>query len=490
MPESESTGGVKTATEAGSLPKQVYTDILLEVAFANMWVPLMSGAIATGYLLLLGASEFEFGLLVSIGSLAGISAPIFSYMVDRHRDKKKLTLLWSLPIRLVQFLLAALPFLMFKKMLPRPLPFYLIISVFMSFLNVLIGQSWFSWLGDIIPEKQRGHYFARRNVMGGAVGMVFAVLGGLFLDRCHMDPKLAFAWLFFIGSVFAVLNYLFLRRLPAGHIQPPAKEPFSLEAIPKKMLEVSKDKNFTKLVWFNAAWTFGMTLIGTYQNMYLIKELKMSYTVINTYAIVSVVMGLVTMTFWGRIADRYGNKPVMLITGNILSITPFLWAFMAYANWLLAVIYFVAGACWSGFNLASYNMLLKIAPREKRASYMAFNTIAVAAAATIAPAAGGAILSGLGSYKLDLYFFKFGNYQMLFVLGVLGRFFPSLFLRQFKETGEGDVNSVALLVRTEVAEVINSALSFALVPFSFIGNVVEDVVPPGIKKRIWKTKKK
>jgi len=73
---------------------------------------------------------------------------------------------------------------------------------------------------------------------------------------------------------------------------------------------------------------------------------------------------------------------------------------------------------------------------------------------------------------------------------VLGRFFPSLFLRQFKETGEGDVNSVALLVRTEVAEVINSALSFALVPFSFIGNVVEDVVPPGIKKRIWKTKKK
>ena len=115
MPESESTGGVKTATEAGSLPKQVYTDILLEVAFANMWVPLMSGAIATGYLLLLGASEFEFGLLVSIGSLAGISAPIFSYMVDRHRDKKKLTLLWSLPIRLVQFLLAALPTLKKKQ---------------------------------------------------------------------------------------------------------------------------------------------------------------------------------------------------------------------------------------------------------------------------------------------------------------------------------------------------------------------------------------
>ena len=489
MPESESTGGMKAAPEAGSLPKQVYKDILLEVAVANMWVPLMSGAVATGYLLLLGASEFEFGLLVSIGSLAGISAPIFSYLVDRYGDKKKLTLLCSLPVRLIQFILAALPLLMYYKILPKPLLLYLVVSVAMSFVNVFNGQAWFSWLGDIIPEKQRGHYFARRNVMGGAVGMVFGVLGGLFLDG-YSNKHLAFTGLFFFGSIFALLDYYYLRRLPAAPIQPPAKEPFSLEAIPKKMLEVSKDKNFTKLVWFNSAWTFGMTLIGTYQNMYLIKELKMSYTLINIYGIVSIVMGLVTMTFWGRIADRYGNKPVMLITGNILSVTPFLWAFMAYANWLLAVIYFVAGACWSGFNLSSYNMMLKIAPREKRASYMAFNTIAVAAAATIAPAAGGAILSGLGSYKLDLYFFKFGNYQMLFVLGVLGRFFPSLFLRQFKETGEGDVNSVALLVRTEVAEVINSALSFALVPFSFIGNVVEDVVPPGIKKRIWKTKKK
>ena len=453
------TGGAKEV-----LPKKVFKDFLLEIGTANIWASAMSGSIATGYVLLLGATEFEFGLLASIGSLAGISAPLFSYFVDRYREKKKLTLFVVLPVRLMQFIFAAIPFLMFYKIMPKPLLFYMALVVVMSFLNVFAGQAWFSWMGEIIPEKQRGYYFGRRSFVGGAVSMVFAVLAGMYLDS-YSNKYFAFGTLFIFGSFFSLIAYYYFTRLPEAETKKCAKETFSFDAIPKKMAEVYKDKNFMQLVWFNAAWTFGITLIGTYQNMYLIKELKMSYTLINTYLIILSVMSLVTTGFWGKAIDRYGSKPVMIITGNILSVTPILWVFIGYAPWMLGVMYFIAGACWSGFNLGSFNLMMKISPKDKRASYMAFNTIAVALAASTAPAVGGAILSFIGTYKLDIVFMQLNNYQLLFLLGTVGRFLPSLFLRELKETGEGQFEKVVLLVRTGVIEGIGALISYVMIPF-------------------------
>ncbi|MEI7904218.1 MAG: MFS transporter, partial [Candidatus Firestonebacteria bacterium] len=213
MPEGNSNAGGAANLQNEALPKTVYKDFLMEIATANVWVASMSGPVATGYVLLLGASEFEFGLMASIGSLAGISAPVFSYFVDRFAKKKKLTLFACLPVRLIQFLMAAIPLLIFYKIMPNPLLFYLALVVIMSFFNVFSGQAWFSWMGEIIPAKQRGYYFGRRSFVGGAVGMIFAVIAGMFMDG-FSNKHFAFSSLFLFGSIFSMIAYYYFTRLP------------------------------------------------------------------------------------------------------------------------------------------------------------------------------------------------------------------------------------------------------------------------------------
>ncbi|MEI6845813.1 MAG: MFS transporter [Candidatus Firestonebacteria bacterium] len=457
------------------LPKKVFRDLLMEIGTANVWGSTMAGSIATGYVLLLGASEFEFGLLTAFGSIATISAPFFSFIVDRYTQKKKLTLLACLPVRLLQFAIALLPLLMFYKILPKPLALYLVITIIMSFFNVFANQAWFSWMGEIIPAKGRGYYFGRRNFVGSAVAMVFSVIAGLYLDG-FQNKYFGFTSLFLFGSVFAMIAYYYFRQLPEAQNVIPSKEEFTFKTILRRMGEVYADKNYLKLVKFNAAWAFGITLIGTYQNMYLIKHLKMSYTLISSYLLIFSIMGLVTMAFWGKIIDKYGSKPVMVITANIIGIMPLLWVFISYAQWLLGVMYFISGACWSGFNLAGFSIMLKLSPKEKRASYLAFNTIVVGLAASFAPAAGGAILQFIGSYRLDLLLIQFNNYQLLFILGAFARFLPYFFLNKLQEPKEEQVQKVLLVVRSGIIEGVSTMLSYVMLPFSYVGNFAWQII--------------
>ncbi|OGF51331.1 MAG: hypothetical protein A2044_05500 [Candidatus Firestonebacteria bacterium GWA2_43_8] len=458
-----------------TLPKKVFKDFLMEIGTANVWSAVMSGSIATGYMLLLGATEFEFGLLVAIGSIANISAPFFSFVVDKYKQKKKLTILACLPVRIIQFCLAALPLLIFYKILPKPLIAYMVLTVIMSFFNVFANQSWFSWMGEIIPAKGRGYYFGKRSFVGGAVSMVFSVLAGLYIDS-FTNKYFGFSSLFLFGSAFAMFALYYFTQLPEAENVVCTTEEFTLNTIPRRMKEVYADKNFIKLVKFNSAWTFGMTLIGTYQSMYLIKHLHMSYTLMNSYLLILSLMGLITLAFWGKVIDKYGSKPVMLITSNTLGAMPIIWVFLSYAPWLLGVIYFIAGACWSGFNLGSFSLMMKMAPKEKRASYLAFNTISVGIAAAVAPLVGGTILKIIGDYKLDLVFMQFNNYQILFMLGTLGRFFPTFFLRQLQEQKEEKVEKVLLVVRSGIVEGINTMISYVMMPFSYIGHFAEDLI--------------
>jgi hypothetical protein len=78
-------------------------------------------------------------------------------------------------------------------------------------------------------------------------------------------------------------------------------------------------------------------------------------------------------------------------------------------------------------------------------------------AAAVAPAVGGAILGFIGQFRLNVYFTKLDNYQLLFLLGTLSRFVPPAFLRRLNEPKEEKVETKeveveAKEVKTETKE--------------------------------------
>jgi len=50
-------------------------------------------------------------------------------------------------------------------------------------LGAVSGPAWFSWMGSLVPENERGKYFSWRNKVTGFFGLVFVILGALILDK-------------------------------------------------------------------------------------------------------------------------------------------------------------------------------------------------------------------------------------------------------------------------------------------------------------------
>ncbi|MGD8922918.1 MAG: MFS transporter, partial [Candidatus Zixiibacteriota bacterium] len=67
--------------------------ITWEGAFANVFIVGTGGAFLTGMALLLGASDFEIGLLGAIPFLAQLAQICSAYLTDRNGGRKSLTLI-------------------------------------------------------------------------------------------------------------------------------------------------------------------------------------------------------------------------------------------------------------------------------------------------------------------------------------------------------------------------------------------------------------
>jgi MFS family permease len=52
-----------------------------------------------------------------------------------------------------------------------------------SFFLAANGTLWTAWMGDVIPERERGRYFGLRTGIVGVVAMVANLAAGAFLDR-------------------------------------------------------------------------------------------------------------------------------------------------------------------------------------------------------------------------------------------------------------------------------------------------------------------
>ena len=69
--------------------------ITLEASFATVFIVFTGGAFLTGLALMLGANDFEIGLLAAIPFLSQAAQLFSAYLIDRTGDRKPLVV-WSL----------------------------------------------------------------------------------------------------------------------------------------------------------------------------------------------------------------------------------------------------------------------------------------------------------------------------------------------------------------------------------------------------------
>ncbi len=321
-----------------------------------------SGSVLTGYALYLGATPFEIGLISSVPLLGQLVSPLMAWLAGLLGRRKPLTLVMAFLGRVIWFPVLALPALLPTE--NRPILLLVVIALSGMF-NSSAAVLWVSWMGDVIPAKERGQYIGFRNGFLGVIGMLASLAAGAFIDR--FNSPVDFQTVLGIATVLGAISALML----SGHT-----EPRTLQArlnLKTTWIEPFTDPNFRRVLLFSSYWTFSVLIATPFVIPYLLNQLQMSYTQIATLGVIGAVSALLFGPIWGRIADRTGSKPVLvfntIVAGTLLPAT---WM-LATPGWLwpIWISAVVDAFVNTSTGQASFNLLLSSSPQSSRTSFVA-----------------------------------------------------------------------------------------------------------------------
>ena len=345
----------------------------------------------TLYILALGATNAQIGLMSALSNLSATAMLIPGAMLaDRQKRRKPVVLIaGGGAARLSILLLALLPFAFAGH---AAVYVAIGLNILMAGFSNLSLPAWVSLTGDIIPLTWRGRYFGTRNLIMGVSSMVITLLAGQLITKLGASIpvyQVAFGLAFLIGMT-STYSYAQIRE-PAGRI-PDVAQAYSLKSLFRTL---QGDPNFLVYCLYAMLWNFSLNIAGPFFTVYQVQTLKASAFMIGLVSIVSSLSGMPGQRLFGQLNDRWGPRKVILVTGGLIPFVPALWYFTR-AEWHAIPINLLSGFLWAGYGLASFNFLLAISTEENRARYSAMAQIAATISAAVGASLGGVMASKWG----------------------------------------------------------------------------------------------
>jgi MFS family permease len=347
------------------------------------------------YLLALGASRAQIGLLSSLSSLSAALVLLpGALLVERIGHRKEITV-WAGGgvARVIILFLALLPFSLEGQGL-------VYVAIALSVIHDTFGNlaypAWMAIIADIIPLSGRGRYFGTRNFAMGAIGMTVTLLVGEMITRTSkpIGYQIALGLSFMIGMLS---TYSF------AHLRVSKEPPQPIQAgaalsLPGLWRDLWKHPAFLTLAGVAALWNFSLNVAGPFFNVYLVQDLKATATMVGFLGVITTTASLLVQRKLGELADRWGPRRMQLISGLLIPILPFAWLFIT-SPWHVVPINILSGVFWGAYNLAAFNYLLVITPAEQRARYSALFQLIVMVSLAAGAGVGSVIISSAWAYK-------------------------------------------------------------------------------------------
>jgi MFS family permease len=439
--------------------------------FGVVWQACFMGSQMNLFGNLLGFSNRDFGFYMAIGQAAFIFQIVSAVILERTGLRKYQFIATAFAHRVIWVLLIAVPVL-FAPGRSAVLAFMSVYAVG-SVLAHFSSPAWQNWMGDLVPRRIRGRYFATRSIWATPVQIVTVIATGLVLDYCTVQgwpegteitmqtqPVLIYpiCGLFVIGAIFGLIDvFTFLRMreivsppLTGRQSRPRQGSRMALgEALMEPIRAVGqavRDKNFLSYGLYAATITFAQSIGGSFFLRNALENLRYSKLWTNIiFMVAGAVSGMVMLRIWGRLVDRWGRRPVLMICTIGTVFSPVGWFVMPPGNMTAAIAIGAAtcvfgGAAWSGVNLAMTSMILGFSEKAGRSKYIA--------AAAVFAAAGG-LLGGLGGGELAEAFdhlahnrsplqvgpFLWNNWHLTFLASSAARALAVIWLIWMPDTG-------------------------------------------------------
>lgn len=371
----------------------------------------------SAFALFLKASTAQIAWLASLPPLLGSFAQLLSAWMGRHPGRRKLIIMTG---ALLQGF-AWLPLLSLPLLFPSHAVTVLIACVVIYHaMGHFIAPQWSSLMGDLVPQEQRGRYFAMRTRLASLTQFLSLVCAGLTLH--YFDGQ----GMTTVGFIVIFVVACLARFKSAYHLSCMDDPPHpSAEWQTRSFNQWFKTLHHSPFVRFSMCYALlqcAVSIASPFFTVYLLRDLNYSYLEFMANTTMTVIVQFLTLSMWGRWSDKFGNRFVIIITAIVIPILPTLWLLSEDYRWLL-LAQALGGFVWAGFSLCASNYVYDLVPRGKRATYVALHNVLTCIAVFI-----GAMLGGYLGMIMPAHYSVFGM-EIQFTSGLLAVFVISTLAR-------------------------------------------------------------
>ena len=393
--------------------------------FSSIWLMISTEAPLTGFLSALHASDFVYGLIMSLPYFGALFQLPGSGILARLRRK---TVLYRCAGIVRGLLWIAIGFTALLPAEKHPLAAVLLLASAAAVCGAFVTMTLTTLLGLVAPEHILGRYLSARNRVGVLADLGCGLLLSLLLD--HIIAPYNYALVFGIAGLGSIADACI-----AGLVEEPAVAPPPRRAGGPALREMLHNRGFVRCVLFWVAWNFSYYIASPFNAKYCLGPLEMSFTQFTigcNYLYYAVT--IFALPRWGRFIDRFGCKNTIYFAFSAIGAIGMLWLFAKPGRLLIPVLFYgLGGTVWCVVELLNQHMMISQTPGEERHRYIAaYSVFSMVLGQGMATLCGGAVMGlidrAIGGGRWRILWFELDKYQLLFTFACVLRFAVIFFL--------------------------------------------------------------
>ncbi|HEU5014099.1 MAG TPA: MFS transporter [Roseiflexaceae bacterium] len=347
-----------------------------------------AGALGLTAILVLSATPAQMGLLAAAATLPtlliGLPAGVWADRLRRRpmligADLGRALLLLSVPLAALGGLLTMLHLY--------------VITALVGMLTILFDVAYQAYVPTLLAREQIVEGNSKLGVSDSVAEIAGPPLGGALVQLISAPWTVAWDAVSFLVSAFALWRIRTSEHAPA---QPESQQRF-IASVGDGLRTTTRQPVLRTLLVSTAGLSLAGGIIGSLHSLYAIRELGLSPVLLGTIVGIGGCGALVGALLAGRITQRFGVGPAIVVALGSVSVTALLIPFAA-GQWAVPLLLLsqIGDVAWPIFFINELSLRQAVTPARVMGRVNASMQFAAAAAALVGALAGGFLGETIG----------------------------------------------------------------------------------------------
>jgi MFS family permease len=399
----------------------------------------------------MGATGLHIGILGAL-PLGLVGMQLFSAVAMQHFARRKPLWLAVSIIQRMIFLPAALGPWLFPQVSDAVWIWTLITMTAVNHATLhFCTPLWLSWMGDYLPHTGLNSFWGVRYSSQQWTAAAALLANALFFFGSAVDVRAAFAAIITLGAILGVTDILLFFRVE----EPPVTRA-ETTGLREALAAPFRQPDYRGFIYFSCFWNLAAMVGAPFISMFLLQHVGMDVFRVLMLWTVSWVGGAILSGQLGQLAERFGQRPVLILCTAFKSLNMFglllCPADPTLAFWILAPIFMIDAFLNAGITIANNGFMIKNSPRANRTMFIAAGTGFAGVVGGVASIAAGAALAASDGWSFEFAGTQYVNFHVMFAVSCVLRLASGVLATRIREPSSRGTREVAthLIIVTRI----------------------------------------